>query len=313
MHTMLIVASEGDEVAPGIELEAAGRSDVGRERERNEDQFLIATLQQTMHVVDTSVTYDPLRWLPSGGKGILMLVADGMGGTGSGDVASSVAVRTITNYLCNVVPATQAVVPSQSPLRQSTIPGMRQGLKKALEKGDDEVRRAAESKGTSDTMGTTLTMAYVRWPHLYVAHVGDTRCYLYRDEELFQLTTDHTLAEQLRERTKMEVDDSSPWHHVLWNALGGGETPSAEPQIIRRKLLPTDGVLLCSDGLNKHVSDEEITVALRASSSAEDACKRLVAMANADGGEDNITVLVARSREAASEAETAPTLRRPKR
>ncbi len=313
MHTRLIVAPEGDEVAAGIELEAGGLSDVGRERERNEDQFLIATLQQTMNVIDTSVSSAALRWLPSGGKGILMLVADGMGGTGSGDVASSVAVRTITNYLCNVVPATQAVVPSESPLRQATIPGMRQGLKQALERGDDEVRRAAESTGTSDTMGTTLTMAYVRWPHLYVAHVGDSRCYLYRDDELFQLTTDHTLAEQLRERTKLEVDDSSPWHHVLWNALGGGETPSAEPQIIRRKLLPSDGLLLCSDGLNKHVTDEEIALALQAADNAEDACKRLVAMANADGGEDNITVLVARSRKAGTDAETAPTLRRPGR
>jgi len=313
MQTLVIVAPDGDEVAAGIELEAAGLSDVGRERERNEDQFLVATLQQTMHVVDTSVSQDALRWLPAGGKGILMLVADGMGGTGSGDVASAVAVRTISNYLCNVVPATQPMAPSENAVRQSTIPGMRQGLKTALQKGDDEVRRVAEAEDTSDRMGTTLTMAYLRWPHLYVAHVGDSRCYLFRDDELYQLTTDHTLAEKLRERTKMEVDESSPWHHVLWNALGGGETPAAEPQIVRRKLLPGDGMVLCSDGLNKHVSDDEIATALRAASSAEDACKRLVAMANADGGSDNITVVVARSHTASPDTDTAPTLRRPDR
>ncbi|RLB61237.1 MAG: serine/threonine-protein phosphatase [Deltaproteobacteria bacterium] len=311
MQTLLIVAPDSDEVAPDLALEAAGLSDVGQERERNEDQFLIATLQQTLHVMDTSVSYDALRWLPSGGKGILLLVADGMGGTGGGDIASSVAVRTIANYLCNVIPATQEVTPSQSPLRQSTIPGMRQGLKSALEQGDVAVRRAAQREGASETMGTTVTMAYIRWPHLYVAHVGDTRCYLFRDDELYQLTTDHTLAEQLRERTHVEVDDSSPWHHVLWNALGGGESPSAEPEVLRRSLWPKDTLLLCSDGLNKHVTDDEIAVALRSAENADDACKRLVAMANAGGGQDNITVLVARSTSPADDAARAPTLRRP--
>jgi serine/threonine protein phosphatase PrpC len=317
MKTLVIVAPDSDEVAPDIELQAAGLSDVGQERERNEDQFLIATLQQTLHVMDTSVSRDALGWLPAGGKGILLLVADGMGGTGGGDIASSVAVRTIANYLCNVIPATEGVTPSQSPLRQATIPGVRQGLKSALEQGDAEVRRVAQSEGASEAMGTTLTMAYMRWPHLYVAHVGDTRCYLFRDDQLFQLTTDHTLAEQLRERTQLEVDESSPWHHVLWNALGGGESPSAEPEILRRTLLPKDTLLLCSDGLNKHVTDEEITVALRSAESAEDACKRLVAMANTGGGRDNITVVVARSttpaHDAADDAARATTIRRPPR
>jgi len=310
MHTLPITAP-GDDEALSVELQSSALSDVGRERERNEDQYLIATLQRTMSVVDTSVQIDAWHWLPRGEQGLLLLVADGMGGAGGGDVASSVAVRAISDYLVNIVPSTIPPASSAAPFRDSTIPGVRRGLRSALVQGDLEVRAAAHTPGASETMGTTLTMAYVLWPRLYVAHVGDSRCYRLRQGKLEQLTTDHTLAKRLEQRTDVVIDDTSPWHHVLWNALGGGDAPAAQPEVHRSELEASDLLLLCSDGLTKHVTDDEIALALESSDSPREACKRLVAMANTDGGTDNITVVVTRCHRDFTDSEVAPTVPRP--
>jgi serine/threonine protein phosphatase PrpC len=310
--TQLLLPNDADAGAP-VRLDTSGLTDVGRVRRRNEDQFLIATMQQTMTVHDTSVSYDALRWLPGGTKGTLLLVADGMGGVGDGDVASAVAVRSIASYLCNVMPiaaAQHSVQEKQSLVRGATLPGVRQGLRDAISEGDEEVRRAAKA-GLSDRMGTTLTMAYINWPQMYVAHVGDSRAYMLRKDLLVQLTKDHTLAAKLMEETKIMVADDSPWHHMLWNALGGGDdATTVEPEVRRCKLKQGDVVLLCSDGLTKHVSDDEIVQVLKEELDATSVCERLVAMANAAGGTDNITVAVARCEAAPSDSEAAPTVRR---
>jgi protein phosphatase len=293
-----------------VALECAGLTHVGRQRERNEDQFLIATMQRTLEVRESSVSYDAMRWLPDSARGTILVVADGMGGAGSGDIASQVAVQAIANYLTSVLPIADAASRRAArALRDQTLPGVRQGLMRAIAKGDSAVRQAAHSPGANERMGTTLTMAYVLWPHLYVAHVGDSRCYLMREGRLEQLTSDHTLAEQLRTQTKVVIDASSPWHHVLWNALGGGEkNATAEPEVHRVSLESDDVLLLCSDGLTKHVDDASIVPALDGADNAKDACDRLVDMANAAGGSDNITAVVARCI-ATTPSEAAPTER----
>lgn len=283
-------------------MDVAGLTHVGRERRRNEDQFLIARLERNLHVESTSVE-EAAGLLPGSTEGTVILVADGMGGTSAGDLASAVAVKAIAGYVCNVLPwadaRTRRSTEDETPRRRQTeptIPGMRIGLSNALVEGDAEVRRAADTHGKKG-MGTTLTLGYLQWPQLYVAHAGDSRCYLLRGTQLSQLTTDHTLAEKLRaQAAHLEIDDSSPWHHVLWNALGGGEYASIEPEVHRTELSVGDTLLLCSDGLTKHVSDAEITATLRAAPDATRACEVLVNKALEGGGSDNITVVVARSR-----------------
>jgi protein phosphatase len=278
--------------APKVELDVAGLSDVGLEREHNEDQFLIATLQRNLEIHDTTIPPESRHWLPSSSEGNLLMVADGMGGTDGGEIASSVAVRAIADYVCNVLPWVDASARSSDAPR-NTLPGVRTGLHSALVQGDNEVRRAAAQAGGSD-MGTTVTVAYLMWPMLYVAHVGDSRCYVLRGGALEQLTTDHTLATRIREKAGIDIDDSSPWHHILWNALGGGEGAEIEPEVHSHVLQGSDMLLLCSDGLTKHASDAEIANTLMAAPSAAEACRRLVAMAIADGGTDNVTVVIAR-------------------
>jgi serine/threonine protein phosphatase PrpC len=141
-------------------------------------------------------------------------------------------------------------------------------------------------------MGTTLTMALVMGQTMYVAHVGDTRCYLLRGGELRCLTTDHTMAHRLEEASHERLEPGSQLHHILWNALGATED-LPQPEITKLSLEPGDVLLLCSDGLTKHVPDLEITRLLGAKTATGARCQRLVELANAGGGTDNVTVVIA--------------------
>jgi protein phosphatase len=297
MKTVVIPPStdgEGSEVR----LETAGLSNAGRARQKNEDQFLIATVERRLDVANTSLTEDVIRWLPGTTRGTVLLVADGIGGGAAGEVASAVAVKAIVETLCNATPATGAAAARQSRLRAQTLPGVRVGLQSALAAGDAEIRRAAGEGSPSSVrglqMGTTATLGYVIWPQLYVAHAGDSRCYLLRDGTLQLLTTDHTYAERFRAQSGTPADPDSPWHHVLWNALGGVRNAVLQPEINRVPLQLYDTLVLCTDGLTKHVSDDTIARVASNASDAADAVETLVAMAMAGGGSDNTTVIVAR-------------------
>jgi protein phosphatase len=142
-------------------------------------------------------------------------------------------------------------------------------------------------------MGTTLTLAYVTWPQLYIVHAGDTRCYLYRDQDLKLITRDHTVAQQMMMSGQLKADEGerSPWSNVLVNALGAG-APDVVPDLYRFTLNPGDRLLLCSDGLNKHVSDERIVMELAQRVSPEETANGLVQLALDGGGSDNVTVLL---------------------
>jgi protein phosphatase len=148
----------------------------------------------------------------------------------------------------------------------------------------------AARKGASSQMGTTLTLAYLRWPDVYIAHVGDSRCYVLRAGQLVQLTRDHTLAQQMRERGG--GDNLSHFDHVLVNAVGGSrERPEVEGQRIR--LANGDRLLLCSDGLSGELTSAVIASLLGSARSPGEACHRLVSAALDAGGRDNVTTIVA--------------------
>jgi len=273
-------------------IDAAGLTSVGRERAGNEDAYLIATLQRSMIVHDASPE-GARGWFSGGSAGTLLVVADGMGGQGGGDVASRVAVNAVASYLLNVMPWATAP-PAALAARDASSPGMRDQLSSALIVGDSTVKTAGARTGTP-LMGTTLTMALVLWPMLYVAHVGDTRCYLLRSGQLSRLTTDHTMAQKLAEGAADPIDPASQLHHILWNSLGGSER-LPRPEVAKLGLDLGDVLLLCSDGLTKHVGDEQIAKLLSAEEPSSARCARLVALANAEGGSDNVTVVVANAR-----------------
>ena len=144
-------------------------------------------------------------------------------------------------------------------------------------------------------MGTTVTMAYSVGSRLFLVHVGDSRCYLYRDENLHRLTHDHTLVEEMVQRGLVKPEDVADhqFGHIITNVVGG-PTPGVKVECHRVELEPDDTLLLCSDGLTGMLSDDRIAAVLEADHEPRTAYERLVAEANELGGKDNISVIVAR-------------------
>ena len=269
-------------------MDCHGLSDRGKVREVNEDQFLIADLSKSMRVHQTSLGIEDQTRLFGGSQGKVLLVADGMGGHAGGERASILAVDAVTNYLLNNMRWFFR-------LHEDPQEDFLDDLKSALDQCQSWVSAEAERTPQRKEMGTTLTMAYVVWPRLYVVHVGDSRCYLLRKSELRQITTDHTVAERYVEAGAMKPEEAetSRWSDVLWNVVGG-DSDDISPEVYKAELQIGDTLLLCTDGLNKHVPDGQIAQSLYADSDAERTCCRLVEAANDAGGTDNVTVVVAR-------------------
>jgi protein phosphatase len=146
-------------------------------------------------------------------------------------------------------------------------------------------------------MGTTLTLAYTLNDALFVAHVGDSRCYLCRHGILYRLTRDHTLVEDMVRRGALLAEEAAKhrWRHVITNVVGG-DAREVKVEVHKVRLEAGDRVLLCSDGLTEMLPEEEINDILQAEAEPEQSCRRLMVRANEAGGKDNITVVVAQFR-----------------
>jgi protein phosphatase len=221
------------------------------------------------------------------------MVADGMGGHGGGDIASQSAVDAIANYLVHVLPCAETMLASLPSDERSSLHGVRCKLSSALLAADEAIRLKSETVATSD-MGTTLTMAFVLDASLYVAHVGDSRCYRYRGGQLEQLTNDHTMANQLAQMGDPFVEEAQQLNHILWNCLGGGEDVRPCPEVFKTDLLLGDGILLCTDGLTNELSEAEIGRELAAQKTSKEICESLIQAANLRGAEDNVTAVLAK-------------------
>lgn len=277
-----------------IRIDCHGESHVGRVRQANEDHFLIADLNKSMRVHQTSLGLNHQTRLFGGSQGKLLLVADGLGGHESGERASTLAVDGVTNYILNSMDWFLR-------LNEEDESDFVAGLQEAFRHSQQVVNNEADVIPQRRNMATTLTMAYVDWPKIYVVHVGDTRCYHVRGGAIHCLTTDHTMAELARSTRSPDDTDwfgqqrrSAPGHHVLWNVIGGTDD-ALDPQISRSELAMGDALLLCSDGLTRHVDDDEILDAVQQKNcKSQQICQQLVELANDRGGKDNITVVLAR-------------------
>jgi protein phosphatase len=269
-------------------MDCYGLTDVGKVRDVNEDQFLIAELSKSLLIHQTSLSHEDHSRLFGGSQGHLLLVADGMGGHAAGKQASSIAVDSLAHYVLNTMSWFLR-------LREGREDDLLGELEAALRECQARVAAASSASPEHRGMGTTLTMAYLLWPRLYVVHAGDSRCYLLRGSRLRQITTDHTMARRLVDRGVLEPGgaEESRWSHVLWNCIGGG-SQDLSVEVHKATLHLGDTLLLCTDGLTKSIGDEQIGAVLRQGQGAEPTCRRLVALANEQGGVDNITVVVAR-------------------
>jgi protein phosphatase len=211
-----------------------------------------------------------------------------MGGHRAGEVASALTVVTIEGFLLNTLKRFFN-------LKASEEQNVMKEFQAALVQADARIFEEAAQHPELIGMGTTLTMALaVDWS-LFVAHAGDSRCYLFSGGELQQLTQDHTMVAELVRRGTMSPQAAArhPYRHAVTNVLGGSE-PGVRVELHKLDLEPADVLLLCSDGLTEMVADDRIAAILHDEQEPQVACERLVAQANETGGKDNITALVAR-------------------
>ncbi len=274
---------------PAVVASVAGQTHRGQVRADNQDHFLIAALERSLLVEGSSLPAEAGTRLTDTPQGRLLIVADGIGGHGGGEVASAVAVDAMAHYAFETMPW----VLGRS---DCSMDELANGLREAMSKAQSRIRRVARRKKLNEDLGTTLTMAYIAWPELFLVHVGDSRAYLHRDGELHRLTRDHTLAQQLVDGNAMTEEEAkrSRLAHVLVNAMGG-RSDELTVELHRTELRLDDQLMLCSDGLYDMVPDEAIEEHLeRGGAEVQQTVDALVQAANAAGGRDNVTVVLAR-------------------
>jgi PPM family protein phosphatase len=203
----------------------------------------------------------------------LFVVADGMGGAQAGEVASQIAVETFAQGLPDSGPAEERLV---SRIREA----------------NERIHALSQSDRDRAGMGTTMTAAYLDDAHFAIAHVGDSRAYLYRDGELQRLTKDHTLVQALIDEGKLTEEEAEqhPQRSVITRALGPEATVKIDTFSYPARA--GDILLLCSDGLTSMISEAQIAATLAAASNLTDAADKLIRKANEAGGRDNITVVL---------------------
>jgi protein phosphatase len=250
-----------------LQIKIGERTDPGNAREKNEDDYCISFMEQDMEDHPNRVR-------------LLVVVADGIGGEPSGDLASVIAINVLKDHF----------EPLAKVLDQTT-----QYLSSVMNLSFNEANRVihqASQKGEKYSgMGTTLTAAFVRDKSVVIGHVGDSRAYLIRDWEINQITKDHSLvAEKLRrgQITKEEARVSSE-RNIITRSVGVKERVT--PELYKQEVKSGDVMILCTDGLTDLVRDEEILATVLNTRSIQQACDNLVELANERGGYDNITVI----------------------
>lgn len=276
-------------------MDCFGSSDIGRNRPTNEDHFLISDVCKSMRVHQTSLGLDHQTRLFGNTQGKLLMVADGMGGHDAGERASQLVLDTIVDYVLNRL---SWILHSDLSAEEDFVDQLKKSLIACQHRIDKESANVEQRR----KMGSTLTLVYIIWPRAFVVHVGDSRCYLYRQNKLEQLTRDHTLAQLVKDSVRDEDPKNQneilggkgdSMSHVLWNVIGGG-SEKPHPDALAIDLEIGDTLLLCTDGLSNSVPSPKIQEALGRNSSAAAVCTELISEANQAGGSDNITLVVSR-------------------
>ncbi len=251
-----------------IRIEAAGLTDVGRQRRHNEDNVLVS---------------------PKVG---LFVVADGMGGHSTGHVASALAASSMQTFF----DATETgPLPPPAPPDDVNLPHGAARLVQGVRKANRDVYEVSSTRKENRGMGSTIVAIHFDGADLHVAHVGDSRCYRIRDENIEQITRDHSLindALALKPDLTQEELARLP-KNVITRALGMKDAVKVDVQSVHVE--PEDIFLLCSDGLTGMINNEQILEVFSLTSDLDEACELLIAMANEAGGTDNISALLVRA------------------
>ncbi|HSG82653.1 MAG TPA: protein phosphatase 2C domain-containing protein, partial [Gemmatimonadota bacterium] len=289
----VMAAVDSDATASGerkprhSDIDAWGLTHPGLVRQENEDHFFLGSLSRSVQVDATSISADPGSVVEPERLASFAMVADGVGQGGGGEEASRAAVQALVQHVSTGFHEAYLAESSDTQAFPRLLEGAALACHESLQERSDEEQGA---RG----FATTLTLFLGLWPHAYVLHVGDSRCYVFQDGELTQISRDQTMAQDLVDAGVLtqQKAQATKWAHVLSSAIGGQE---AEPVVSRIVRQWGTVVLLCSDGLTKHVSDERIAERLASLISARQTCEDLLQDALADGGTDNITIIIGRT------------------
>ncbi len=259
-----------------VSLTVFGRTDVGRVRKTNEDAFVIADL---MAPIPIHAMAQPIS-LSVRERGILLAVSDGMGGAQAGEVASAMALHSLRRGM------------NAGGTNAGEANGAEAALQASVERANWKVWQAANDTGRRG-MGATLTAVLIHGRRAYIAEVGDSRAYVSRGANLVQLTHDQSCVQLLMDVGTLtrEQAETFQYKNVILQAIG--TKPDVVVALNRIALCRGDRLLLCSDGLSSIVTDSEIQSVVATAATLDAACATLIQTANARGGEDNITVVLA--------------------
>jgi protein phosphatase len=293
-----------------LKLLAAAKTDVGRQREQNEDS--------------------PYLYISEELERGLFIVADGMGGYRAGEVASKLAVQKISEALKSFLipifdqptiklsPLSDAALADQATIKLDStksnelltkpkktgklaetpaIKTIEDSLKAAVRQANRAIISYGEEQSGARGLGCTVTSALIQDDQAFIVNVGDSRTYLLRNGELTVLTRDHSLVQRLVEEKQITPDDvyTHPQRNLIYRSLGAGHK-SVEPDVFHQTLQHGDTLLLCSDGLWEMVRRQDLISILQQKDDPQHLCDRLIDMANEHGGEDNITAVVVQVR-----------------
>lgn len=270
------------------ELDLFGITHQGKVRAENQDHFLVCTVHPQVVIHSTSLPAPESLPLRGTRLATVMVVADGVGGAAAGNEAAQIATEAVTGYI-------------SSTLRSYHSSGNAGGidffeaLKSAAFEAHNTVKAKAALRSDHRQMATTLTLCIAVWPWAYVVQVGDSRAYFYSKGKLRQLTHDQTIGQALVDQGALPAErlDKSPLKHVLSSAIGAAE---ALPVVTRFDVSERGAlILLCSDGLTKHVTDDEIAERVKKMKNSEQIAMELMDLALERGGTDNITIIAGRA------------------
>jgi protein phosphatase len=268
-----MTSASADAQAPVIAVELFAATHIGRVRRNNEDNFLVADLSQGVCGLHSAVKKHSV-----GARGTLLLVSDGMGGALAGEVASRMAVELIEQELVTKKLAGSAEA----------------RLNAVIEKANLAIWHAGQSSSRQVGMGATLTAAIIESNTVYIGEIGDSRAYVIRYGAIIQLTKDQSMVQRLIDEGTITSKQAArhPHRNIILQSLGSQRKINVV--ISKLELCRNDILLICTDGLTNKVPDEEIKDIILGSVSIESACRNLVEAANRHGGEDNITVVLAK-------------------
>jgi serine/threonine protein phosphatase PrpC len=279
----VLIPSDPPSMQIAVDLGAATHS--GHIRTNNEDSYLVLRASRSFELLLTNMHADEVpTWAAERAYG--MVIADGMGGCAAGEVASHQALRAVAEHVLHT---------ADWILRDPDVNAdkIEDRIEERFAAANDSVRRQSERNPRWIGMGTTMTLATISGSRLFLGHVGDSRAYLLRGEQLQILTRDHSFAQAMADAGTISREEAAAhrMRNVLLRFLGGD---SSRADLRHLRLASGDQLLLCTDGLNDMVREPEISSILQAASSAQAACDQLIAAALEAGGKDNVTVVLAR-------------------